>query len=391
MTITEGTAVQTGSYTCTPLEKVIWGLPAPETARLELDRLDAKRVFVVASGTLSKKTSVIADLREALGDRFVGCFDACREHSPLESVIECVQAVGHAQPDLLLTLGGGSVIDTAKIAQLGLTHGVKDMAGLQTHIGVPSTAPSKVRQIVIPTTLSGSEFTNSAGSLDRERKLKVGFVAPDMCARVVILDPAIALHTPEALWLSTAIRSMDHAVESYCAIRANAFIKANTLQAVRLFFDSLPRTKQDPTDLEARVKSQQAVWLATCGLFRVSMGASHGISYLLGSVGGAPHGYTSCVTLPAVLRWNESVNASAQRELAAAIGAPDKPFWASLGELLDLLRLPRRISQIGVTAEMIPQIIEYALRNPVVAGNPRPVKSEGDVREILALASQASH
>ena len=379
--------MQTGSYTYPPLEKVIWGISAPERVGLELDRLGAERVFVVASGTLSKNTSVIMDLREVVGDRFVGCFDECREHSPLESVIQCVQAVRAAQPDWLLTVGGGSVIDTAKIAQIGLTHGVRDMAGLRAQIGVPSTAPSKVRQIMVPTTLSGSEFTNGAGSLDRERKLKVAFAAPDLCARVVILDPAIALHTPEALWLSTAIRSMDHAVESYCADGVNAFIKANTLQAVRLFFESLPRTKQDPTDLEARVASQQAVWLATCGLFQVSMGASHGISYLLGSVGGAPHGYTSCVTLPAVLRWNESANADAQRDLAAAIGAPDKPFWASLAELLDTLDLPRRISQIGVTEEMIPQIVEYALQSPVVAGNPRPVKTESDVRDILALAT----
>jgi alcohol dehydrogenase class IV len=217
--------------------------------------------------------------------------------------------------------------------------------------------------------------------------LKVGFAAVDMCGRVVILDPAICLHTPEALWLSTAIRSVDHAVESYCAEGANAFIKATTLQAVRLFFESLPRTKQDPGDLEARVKSQQAVWLATTGLFRVSMGASHGVSYLLGSVGGAPHGYTSCVTLPAVLRWNESVNRDAQRELAAAIGAPDRPFWASLGDLLDKLDLPRRIADIGITEQMIPQIVEYALQSPIVAGNPRPVRSEKDVREILALAT----
>jgi len=355
--------------------------------RVELDRVGAKRVFVIASGTLSKRTPVITELCEAVGDRIIGCFNECREHSPLESVSECVQVVRAAQPDWLLTVGGGSVIDTAKIAQIGLTHGVRDMAGLRAHIGVPSTAPSTVRQIVVPTTLSGSEFTNSAGSLDRERKLKVAFAAPDLCARVAILDPAITVHTPEALWLSTAIRSMDHAVESYCADGANAFIKANTLQAVRLFFESLPRTKQDPTDLEARVTSQQAVWLATCGLFQVSMGASHGVSYLLGSVGGAPHGYTSCVTLPAVLRWNESVNADAQRELAAAIGAPDKPFWASLAELLDTLELPRRISQIGITDEMLPQIVEYALQSPVVAGNPRPVTTESDVREILALAT----
>ena len=76
----------------------------------------------------------------------------------------------------------------------------------------------------------------------------------------------------------------------------------------------------------------------------------------------------------------------AQRELAAAIGAPDVPLWASLTTLLETLALPRRISEIGVTDETIPQIVEYALKSPVVAGNPRPVETEHDVHEILALA-----
>jgi maleylacetate reductase len=156
---------------------------------------------------------------------------------------------------------------------------------------------------------------------------------------------------------------------------------------VRLFFSSLRRTRQNPHDLDARLSSQQAVWLATPGLFRVPMGASHGISYLLGSIGGAPHGYTSCVTLPAVLRWNELVNADLQREIAEAIGEPGRSVADSLGALLDDLSLPRTLKDIGITPAMIPQIVKYALQSPVVAGNPRPIKSEADVLEILKLAS----
>lgn len=201
--------VAAGSHTLPPMDKVVWGVPATEAVAAELDRLGATKLFIIASGTLSKKTNVITELRDTLGDRCVGLFDECQEHSPLESVLSCVQAVNEANPDMLPTVGGGSVIDTAKIAQLALTAGVNDMPGLRAQIGVPTTAPSRIRQLVVPTTLSGSEFTKSAGSLDREQKVKVGFTAPDLCGRVVILDPAITLHTPEALWLSTAIRSID--------------------------------------------------------------------------------------------------------------------------------------------------------------------------------------
>jgi alcohol dehydrogenase class IV len=302
-------------------------------------------------------------------------------------VIECLSAAWRASPDLLVTIGGGSVIDTAKIVQLGLTHNVHTIDDLLLLANNPTPGSSKIRQLIVPTTLSGSEFTNSAGSLDVRKKLKVGFSAGDMCAQTIVLDPGLSLHTPEKLWYSTAIRSIDHAIESFCAVAANPYIRANTWQAVRLFFTSLRRTKQNPHDLDARLSSQEAVWLATPGLFRVPMGASHGISYLLGSIGGAPHGYTSCVTLPAVLRWNEPVNGDLQRQLAEAIGEPGRSVADSLSALLDDLNLPRTLKDIGVTSAMIPQIVEYALQSPVVAANPRPIRTEADVLEILKLAS----
>jgi alcohol dehydrogenase class IV len=379
--------MRTGSYSFVPLEKIIWGIPAVEALPREIEERGAARVFIVASGTLSRKTQVIDQVAHALGKRYVGRFDECREHSPLESVIACLDVSSRASADLLVTIGGGSVIDTAKIVQLGLTHGVRTLDDLLAFANKPTTAPSKIRQLIVPTTLSGSEFTNGAGSLDVRKKLKVGFSAVDMCGQTIVLDPGLSLQTPEKLWYSTAIRSIDHAVESYCAVTSNPFIRTNTRQAVRLFFSSLRRTRQNPNDLDARLSSQQAVWLATPGLFRVPMGASHGISYLLGSIGGAPHGFTSCVTLPAVLRWNESVNADLQRELAEAIGEPNRSVADSLGSLLDDLSLPRTLKDIGITDTMIPQIVEYALQSPVVAANPRPIKTEADVLEILKLAS----
>jgi alcohol dehydrogenase class IV len=376
-----------GSYSFVPLEKIIWGVPAVEALPSEIEQRSAARVFIVASGTLSRKTEVIDRVAHALGERYVGRLDECREHAPLESVIDCLSAARRASPDLIVTIGGGSIIDTAKIVQLGLTHDVHTIDDLLGHANKPTPGPSRIRQLIVPTTLSGSEFTNSAGSLDVRKKLKVGFSAGDMCGQTIVLDPELSLHTPEKLWYSTAIRSIDHAIESFCASASNAYIRANTSQAVRLFFSSLRRTRQDPRDLDARLTSQEAVWLATPGLFRVPMGASHGISYLLGSIGGAPHGYTSCVTLPAVLRWNETVNGDLQRELAAAIGEPGRSVADSLGALLDDLNLPRTLKDIGIVPAMIPQIVEYALQSPVVAGNPRPIKTEADVLEILKLAS----
>src|SRR5882757_9212759 len=117
-------AMRTGSYSFVPLEKIIWGVPAVEALPREIEERRAARVFIVASGTLSRKTQVIDQIAHALAERYVGRFDECREHAPLESVIECLSAARRASPDLLVTIGGGTVIDTAKIVQLGLTHEV---------------------------------------------------------------------------------------------------------------------------------------------------------------------------------------------------------------------------------------------------------------------------
>lgn len=381
--------MRAGSYACMPVEKIVWGTPASEAVKVEVERLGAKRVFVVASGSLSRKTKVIDDLKVGLGDRFVGLFDRCREHSPMDSIFECLVEATAASPDLLLTVGGGSVIDTAKVVQFALSHDLRTFDELASHANKPSTRRSRLRQVIVPTTLSGSEWTNTAGSLDTKQKLKVGFIAPDLCGQVIVLDPVVTIHTPEGLWLSTAVRSIDHAIEGYCAAGDNPYIRANTTYALKMFFSALPRSKSNPSDFDARLEAQQAVWLATAGLARVPMGASHGIGYLLGSVGGASHGHTSCVLLPAVLRWNEPVNKNLQKELAAAMGDPNGNASQLLAGFLAKLGVPRTLKDIGITDAMIPQIVEYALKSTIVAANPRPIKTEQDVREILTLASSA--
>jgi maleylacetate reductase len=373
-------------YDYVPLERVRWGVPAAEAVREEVERLGAQRVFIAASGTLSRKTSVIATIREALGTRFVGLFDQCGEHTPLESVIACVSAARAAQTDLIVTVGGGSPIDMVKVVQLCLTHDVRDLEGLKAFRAKPTKEPSVVRQIIVPTTLSGGEYSSIAGATDTVRKMKDMYAAPDMVGRVIILDPAITVHTPEWLWLSTAIRALDHAVECYCSLQTNALVQGAALQAMRLFAASLPRTKAHPGDLEARQQSQMAVWLAASGIGRVPMGASHGIGYLLGTLHGVPHGYTSCVMMPAVLRWNAQVTGHRDHDIATALGMPDASASEAVFALLGTIGVPRKLGDVGVKESDIPKIAEYAARHPVVRANPRPIESAADTAEILRLA-----
>jgi len=378
--------MKAGAYEYVPIERVRWGEPTTNAVMNEAERLGARRIFIVASKTLARKTGVIEGMRTALGPRDAGLFDECREHTPLDSVIACADAVRAAKPDLILTVGGGTPIDTIKIVQLCLTHDIRNVEALLSLAGKTTSIPSLVRQIIVPTTLSGGEYSSFAGGTDLARKTKDMYHGPDLCGRVVILDPAIALHTPEWLWLSTAIRALDHAVEGYCATGTNALVRATAIHAMKLFSTSLRRTKANPEDLEARQNSQMATWLAATSLGRVAMGASHGIGYLLGTMYGVPHGYTSCVMLPAVLRWNEPMTGALQKDIATALGMPNASASEAVTALLEALGLPRRLGDVSVAADQIPAIAARAATHPVVRANPRPVRHASDAAEILALA-----
>src|ERR1019366_10794142 len=140
-----------------------------------------------------------------------------------------------------------------------------------------------VPQIAIPTTLSGGDFNLPAGATDTRTMLKEIYRHPKLVPSVIVLDPAVTVRTPQWLWLSTGIRALDHAVETVCAPKADTRSYLDALQAIRLLARALPRTRQDPNDLAARLDAQLAVWLSMeHNRFGIPMGASHGIGHVLG-------------------------------------------------------------------------------------------------------------
>ncbi len=380
-----------GSYVYLPLERVVFGRPAAEAAVEEAARIGAKRVFVVASKSLATKTPVVRTIADALGPRYVGLFDGCLQHSPRSSVIAAARAVRAAAPDLILTVGGGTVIDTVKALQICLAHDIDSpeaLDGLHVSIEpdgrrfVPEVRPSPVRQVVVPTTLSGAEFSNLAGITDERIRQKHSFIGADIGARAVILDPAVTVHTPAWLWLSTGVRGIDHAVETLCSIDAHPYCDGLALHALRLFAQALPR----PDDLSARLACQQASWLAASSIARVNYGASHGIGHVLGAVADVPHGHTSCVMLPHVMRHNERATAAKQRQIAEAMGRPAVPAADAVAELIAALGQPTTLRAVGVKREQLPKIVEAAMHNLWVRTNPQPIRSPQDVMQLLEAA-----
>lgn len=384
-----------GSYAYLPLERVVFGRPAPEAVAEEVARIGARRVFIVASNSLAAGTPVVRSLADALGGRYAGLFDRCIQHSPRQSVIDAARAVRAAEPDLILTVGGGTPIDTVKILQICLAHGVVDVDGLDgLHISigtdgarrVPEIKPSPVRQIVVPTTLSGAEFSNLGAATHPKTRLKQSFIGADIGARAVILDPAVTTHTPEWLWLSTGVRAIDHAVETLCSIDGNAYCDGLALHALRLLADALPRTRETPADLASRLTCQQASWLAASSIARINYGASHGIGHVLGALADVPHGHTSCVMLPHVMRYNECATSAKQRLIAAALGRPQASAADAVADLIATLGQPATLRAVGVEREQLPKIAEAAMHNLWVRTNPRPIGSSHEMMSLLEAA-----
>ncbi|MCG8415102.1 MAG: iron-containing alcohol dehydrogenase, partial [Pseudomonadales bacterium] len=245
---------------------------------------------------------------------------------------------------------------------------------------------SSVGLIAVPTTLSGAEYSNTAGVLDTISQTKEGYRAPVMCAKAIVYDAMLTTHTPEWLFLSTAIRSLDHAIEGYCSADATPFHDGHYLHAMTLFSEALPGIKQEPGNLHMRSLSQHAVWLACCGLGSVSHGASHGIGYILGSLCGVPHGYTSCVMLPAVLHWNTSVLGDRAGHITRAMGGEGSDAASVVKQLIATLGLPTNLQEVGVEHSQLDEIAERVIQHPVVKKNPRPLQSAEQAKEILMLA-----
>jgi maleylacetate reductase len=158
------------------------------------------------------------------------------------------------------------------------------------------------------------------------------------------------------------------------------------LHGLRLLTTYLPRTKRDPADLEARQQCQLAIWLSmgASSHLGVVKGISHAIGHVLGGTCGVPHGITSCLTLPAAMRYNKPVNAQRQQLVAEAMGSPG----ADAGDLLEAfiadLGMPGRLSAVGITREQFPLIAANAMRDHYTHHNPRPITSPAQIEEVLA-------
>ena len=323
--------MRSGTHTFLQTTRVHFGADA--LGKLEQEAWSYDRAFLITGRSLNEKTGLIRRVEALLGGRHAGTFAGIGQHTPGGTVEKAAVEAELAATDLLVSVGGGSVIDGTKAVARGL--------------GYP-------QQVAIPTTLSGAEWADRAGVTDERSGRKRGFADPKAVPQVVVLDPEATVFTPEKLWLSTGIRALDHAVEGFLYGVDHLVTDVTGLEGARRLMESLPLSRRRPEDLETRLELQLAAWLSYFGPANTPMGLSHELGRRIGASYEVPHGITSCIILASSLRVvKERIQDERWSRLSEALGGEPPERVSSLVEELGL---PGRLREVGVPEEDLEDI-----------------------------------
>src|SRR5438094_4770074 len=282
-------APMAGSFNYANPRAIHWGAGSVAQLAPELKRLQVMRVALITTRSLVAEEKLLGRVRDALGDAEAPATEVIGQHAPMSEIDAAIEHATEVGVDGIVSFGGGSAIDAGKVTAVKLA----DRRGL-AYRGLP--------HIAIPTTLSAAELAGGAGFTDAAGD-KAGMRDVRLLLDSVIYDPELTLATPMSLWLSTGIRALDHAVEGFLADGPHPFSDVMALEAIRRLFDSLPRAKAAPDDIGVRSENQLAAWFS----FTLPGASASGLSHVMGKQIGArheiPHGVTSCLLMPHVMRY----------------------------------------------------------------------------------------
>jgi maleylacetate reductase len=343
----------------------------------ELRRVGARRLFLVTTRSADRDAALAPAIEALLGERLVGRFAGIGQHAPAHSVMEAVHAAAEARADGLLSLGGGSPIDAAKAVAFSLATGLDltqpDAPARSRSMKIERALP----HLAVPTTLSVAELASNAGFSAEGTKEKVGVAAPQLKPAAVFYDAELAVRTPLELWLTTGIRAVDHGVETLLAPGEHPLPDAAALDGLRRLRLGLLAVKKNPADLAARTECQLGAWHTYLLPGPAAKGLSHTLGKRLGSRYDIPHGVTSCLLLPHVLRYLAARATETMKRIAEALDAPSAADGVS--RLIAELELPQHLAAYRRLSDAE---LREAARPVASAENP-----EDDLVGILRAAS----
>ena len=358
------------------------------------EKMGAKKPFIVTGkhvGKTDEFAKIIASLEEK--GYSVQLFTDTHPDPPIDVCDAAAQVLKDSGCDVCVAVGGGSVIDTAKAMCMLVTNegSVKEyLFGGSKTVENPS-----LPLIAVPTTAgSGSEVSAASVITDEENDIKLSVSHEYLMPKFAIIDPLQQLHMPAFITATTGMDALTHAIESYVSLNANPFSDAYGEMAIRLIGENIRTAVHDPMNLEAREKMAVASTLAGTAFVNGGLGAVHGISQAMGGVAHIAHGTANSMMLPYVIEKNIPGNLEKFGKVAELLGENIAGLskWEAahcaiiaVQKLAADLRIPSKLTEVGVTKEMFPAIIKGTMEYRLLAVNPVKI-TEQDVEEILEKA-----
>jgi len=370
--------------------RIVYGEGTAAEAGIEMSALGGRRPLLVTDAGV-RAAGLVDGVRKALGKSCAGVFDEVPQDTGVHVVEKAAEAARAAGADGVISLGGGSVLDTAKGLALLLTEGGR----LADYQGFQMLSRRQAFHVAIPTTAgTGSEATFVAVIKDHQARSKILLFDAHLAPDVAILDPALLASLPPRITAFTGMDALTHAVESVHSLQAEPLTDALALHAVRLITGSLAVCVQRGRDLEARGRMLVAATLAGQAFTNAMVCVVHALAHTLGGRFGVPHGLANAILLPFGMEYNLGHSAARYALVAEAMGlrhsglSDEEAARAAVEGVRELsarVGLPARLRETGVPREALAEIAEASLSDGSIVYNPRPADA-ASLTELLEAA-----
>ena len=377
-------------------ETSYFGKGAREELAVEIEKRGFKKVFLVSDKSLVE-AGVTAKVEEVLNNSNIAydLYDEIKPNPTIKNVLDGVEACRNSGADLIVAVGGGSSIDTAKGISIIMTN--PERSDVKSLNGASNTINRGMPLIALPTTAgTAAEVTINYVITDEEAEIKMVCVDPNDIPIIAIVDSELMASMPKSLAAATGMDALTHAVEGYITKAHNEMSDMFHMKAIKMIFKYLASAvnEKDPEAIEMMGLAQ---YIAGMGFSNVGLGIVHSMAHQLGAVYDTPHGIANAMLLPTVMRFNGEDPATAQRfrEILINIGRPDakdlndqdviNTFVWMISELSKAVGITTTIKDYGAKEEDFEMLAEKAMNDPCKPGNPRDVSKE-DFIELFGKA-----
>ncbi len=368
--------------------KIVFGVDSVQEVALEAEAIGITRAILITDPILAGMNEVVGRVKEAAGDIIAGIFHDVPSDSGVDVVDKAFELADDLHVDGVISVGGGSVIDTAKGVALLLSHKGK----LKDHVGFQNLTKPAAPHIAIPTTAgTGSEVTYVAVIKDHEEGVKLLFADYKLIPEVAILDPKLTVKLPAHLTAATGMDAISHAIEAMHSMQHEYISDGLALHALRLLKNAIPKSVNHPDNLLARGQQLIAATMAGAAFSNAQVGLVHAMAHTVGAKYGIHHGHLNAIFLPHVIRFNCEEAKSAYLEIAKALEIhnetnPCETLSKFLYNFAKDLGLQMHLSQLGVKEEDIETLAQATLEDASIVYNARIVMEAQELVPVYRAA-----